>query len=446
MADISPINYLAYMPQVDLGEQIRSGLKTGMAFRALGDQRRQREQAQLAEQQYQADVAAANTLDKVAALALKYPERYQAIQAGYEGLSKAQKDADLKDTFRISSLLEKGDTEGAVSVLQRRVDASGGGDPDDVQFIDLIRRDPQAAKRLADSQIVAIAGPEKSVEAFKSFLGTPAEVAKTEAEARNIAATATQTELGLPYVAPRAEADISNVQSQIADRIEGRQIDWARLNLDTDRLTTETQLKVQELTSKPTEITGASLTMLTDSVANEAKNIALANRAEEMATAFEQSGARGGGGLSSFGEFAARQFGMQDAVSQLRGEYEQLKNGVALKNLPPGSASDADVMLALRGFPPSTANTEYVASFLRGVAKIQRAEGNAEASKAAWISENGTLGTARRDINVRGTTVPAGTTFGEFLRSGAAMQEQRNLPQRSYMKYANPSNNFVQSR
>ena len=79
--------------------------------------------------------------------------------------------------------------------------------------------------------------------------------------------------------------------------------------------------------------------------------------------------------------------GSEDAVSVMRTRYAKLRNSEAVKNLPPGVASDRDIALALEGFLPATANPKEVASFLRGLAKMSAFDEAFNVYKARYIDE-----------------------------------------------------------
>jgi hypothetical protein len=70
-------------------------------------------------------------------------------------------------------------------------------------------------------------------------------------------------------------------------------------------------------------------------------------------------------------------FGTQDYESILRTQVEEMRAQVAISNLPPGVASDADVALVLRGTLPANADPRTQARFLRGIAKIEKAKAEA---------------------------------------------------------------------
>lgn len=99
-----------------------------------------------------------------------------------------------------------------------------------------------------------------------------------------------------------------------------------------------------------------------------------------------------GGGLfgGSWGEAFKRATGNEDAESELRRKYYAIRGSQVVKNLPPGAASDTDIALALAGFPNENANAKTIASFLRGVSKLEAYNADYNDFAAEYISTNGT--------------------------------------------------------
>ncbi len=81
--------------------------------------------------------------------------------------------------------------------------------------------------------------------------------------------------------------------------------------------------------------------------------------------------------------------GGEDDLTRIRKRYNQIVNNQVMQNLPPGVASDKDIEIAFSGFLKDTADTETTAAFLRGLAKIERINGQFNSFKSDWISENG---------------------------------------------------------
>lgn len=116
------------------------------------------------------------------------------------------------------------------------------------------------------------------------------------------------------------------------------------------------------------------------------------NVAEFQSLADQIEKANIGGGIfqGSWAERVKDITGQQDAITSLRKRYNAIKGSQVVKNLPPGAASDADIALALAGFPTDNASGPQLASFLRGVAKLEERQADFNDFKADYISENRT--------------------------------------------------------
>ena len=85
--------------------------------------------------------------------------------------------------------------------------------------------------------------------------------------------------------------------------------------------------------------------------------------------------------------------GTQGGEDILRARYSALMTSGILSNLPPGTASDRDIMLAKESWPSSYANPEMLASFMRGQAKIAAYAAAAEQARADYIADPANRGT-----------------------------------------------------
>jgi len=85
--------------------------------------------------------------------------------------------------------------------------------------------------------------------------------------------------------------------------------------------------------------------------------------------------------------------GTQGGEEVLRTRYNNLMTTGALANLPPGAASDADVALALSGWPSSYTNADTLAQFMRGQAKLAAYAAAAEQARANYIADPANKGT-----------------------------------------------------
>lgn len=245
---------------------------------------------------------------------------------------------------------------------------------------------------------LATLGKEQRDEAL-----APAELATKTAESKIKGADAA--------VAPvKVTTDIANVQSQIAERAK-------RLGLDTDKLTSETQVKLAELAQKNGElpedvrkdINGAT----TDAIAAQQS----ADKMNNLADRIEKAGLNSGLD-ANIDETVKRLTGNQNEMTRIRSEYSRMVTPAAMaayKKVASGSTSDKDIETAMVGVPSSSASAETMASFLRGTAKLQVYDSVIANAKSEWLGAVKSLTKASKDIEIDGVQVPAGTTFKNFV-------------------------------
>lgn len=63
--------------------------------------------------------------------------------------------------------------------------------------------------------------------------------------------------------------------------------------------------------------------------------------------------------------------GNPDDTEMIKQNYRDLKNQIVIQRLPPGVASDKDIAIAREGWPGPNVSPAYLASFLRGVQKME---------------------------------------------------------------------------
>ena len=101
--------------------------------------------------------------------------------------------------------------------------------------------------------------------------------------------------------------------------------------------------------------------------------------------------AMSGGLKSTWTEYIKEQTGNQDEVTALRKQAMQIVNSEAVKNLPPGPATDRDIEMVRAPFPTDKASPEYVANWLSAVARLNEKRAEFSEFKANFISETGSL-------------------------------------------------------
>lgn len=131
--------------------------------------------------------------------------------------------------------------------------------------------------------------------------------------------------------------------------------------------------------------------------------------------------AMSGGLKSTWTEYIKEQTGNQDEVTALRKQAMQIVNSEAVKNLPPGPATDRDIEMVRAPFPTDKASPEYVANWLSAVARLNEKRAEFSEFKANFISETGSLrdskGTSliaawRNQQEQNKANAPAGATQG----------------------------------
>lgn len=373
-----------------------------------------------------------------AQLILAHPDLKDAGEKSWGLYSGAAKDAKLSAIADAAGYLEAGDVQGALKVAQAHHDADkAAGLPTDGydQLIETIQTNPKTALGVANWMLASGAGPDKFPEAHKT-LGEnrradelqPGLVTKGQAEASKATTEAA-------YAPKTIESDLATEAAQrqrLRDQTANEQADLvirrSGLELERDKLVSGIQLKLEEFDRNGTQLDVAGRTAVNNAVGESVSASALADRANGLADRFATADVGGWGWASAARESLKGAYGGQDPVTGLRNEYEQIVNQQAVKNLPPGPASDKDIQLAKQGFPPRTASKEYIVSFLRGMAKMQQAVAASSDRKANWISTNGSLAPARRDVDVGGVMVPAGTTFTEFNSNAVKRGRQGETP------------------
>lgn len=98
-----------------------------------------------------------------------------------------------------------------------------------------------------------------------------------------------------------------------------------------------------------------------------------------------------GGVKSKWTEYLKEQTGNQDEITALRNEARQIANSEAIKNLPPGPATDRDIEIVMAPFPTDKAAPEYVANWLDAMARLNKKRAEYAEFKADFIAQNGSL-------------------------------------------------------
>lgn len=432
---MDPINY-----STDVATPFQAALQGYQGGAAIRNDQfaQQQQQAQVQQVQQQRQVInglitnpRAGAQDYARAM-IAVPQLREQLDSAWKTLNTAQQQSTLSDLSQWGAAVANGQPQVAADQMDAQADAmenSNGGRPTPQSqalrvHAQVVKEHPEFALFQIQSLIAAHPDGSKLVDSIAKLAEQrradqlqPSKVATAEAEAAIKGVDA--------EVAPtKVRTDIANTQSVIADRA-------ARLGLDQDKFVSEQGLKVAELRRKPgaIDLPDSALTIVNKAAGEAQVARQSAAQLNDLADQFEKADP------NSFGagtyEFLKQATGQQDYVTALRKEYVRLRSTQVNTLLPPGPASDVDIKNAMAGFPKETANPQELASFMRGLAKLQNYSAQVEDSRSEWVNQVGSLGKPSRDIEVGGVKVPAGSTFSEFAKKalkpiGAQTQSPAN--------------------
>lgn len=450
---MGPINYIQNVqnPFNSVANGMMQGLQLGGAIQAQQEKQRQIE----LQKQMQLDLGQLAskpnpTAQDFAQITTKYPQLAEHFKNTWTMLNTDQQQNQLSSATQVYAALQAGKPEIAQKLLEDQATAyTNAGDEKNAKIngtlAQLIQQSPETAKTSAGLFLSSVLGPDKFASTFIGLSGDqraqekqPGEVATINANARKATYEANNTPQRLALENNYKASEIRNLDSQIGERA-------SRLKLDRDKLQSDVELKLYELGQKAGTLDDGAKKLINDSTVASVSADQSANQMLDLAGRLDKQGG-GYGAFSTAGEWMKKMTGNQNAITEMRQEYTRLRNNQALKMLPPGPASDKDIAVAMQGFPPDTADASTMSSFLRGMAKLQQYSAVAENAKAEWVNSVGHLGKPKTDIIIDGINVPTGSTFTDFTRQymgskveqRAAQQAQQQIPNRSYMRWAQP--------
>jgi hypothetical protein len=452
---MGPIDY-----NIDVQTPFQATLQGYQAGAAIRDDQMKQQQQQLALQQQQQQqqvikslIANPNpTAQDYAAATLAVPGLREHFKQAWDMHNSDQQQNSLAEIGQVHAALTNGQPQIAIDILNKRANAleNSNGPKDQIDaarnMAKVIEANPTFAKSLTGMKLMSIPGGDKVISSM-STMGqeqraaeqAPYALEQKKAEAKEAGVKADVAEATKPAQIKKPALENENIESTIKERA-------ARLGLDQDRLTSETQLKMYEMRQKAGTLDDGAKKIINDSTINSVSADQSAGQMLSLADQLEKTDPSSG--LYAKGkELYKNVTGNQNAITGLRNEYVRLRNTQALKMLPPGPASDKDIQMAMKGFPEDTADAAVMASFLRGMAKMQQRESVLESAKAEWVNAVGHLGKPKTDIEIDGVKVPAGMTFTDFgkqflqrkTEQRATDQNVKMIQGRSYMRFANAS-------
>jgi hypothetical protein len=451
---VAPINYALNVASPF--EQAVQGLKLGAT---VSEMEAQRNQAQLKTQQQQAALAEQQRFfglenptinDLMRYSAFIPPEQANAMRQQFELMGKERSQASLTRAQQVLSAVDAGNTQVASDLIRQYAETTTN--PQERQTyttaLRVLETDPSAAFKIIGGAVAASPGGKELVETLAKASETRRQEAlfgpglrEAEAKATSAEEKARQDGVATEFARPLAVASFGSAQSKaikdasdasFADRLNQANLNertWnvrnlqsqisdrsSRLGLDAQNIQSQIAERYANISDKLTSIPAGSQKLVNDSAVAASAAKQQAGQLNALATNLEKLGG-GYGAVTSAKEFLARSTGQQDYASQLRQEYVRLRNSSAIQSLPPGPATDKDISLALSGFPPENADARYIASFLRGMAKLQDINAGVEGAKVDWLAGNkGVLTRANQDFIAGDYTVKAGETYADFAK------------------------------
>jgi len=456
---VQPFNYV--IPQADPFAGVLQGLKLGASVQEVEAARAKREmdlavQQQAIARQQQLGQAMQGLMAKqnptfadyqaVAVLAPK--DQAEAVLKSWGELSKEQQGNDLRFGAQVLSAFQVGSPDVGVSLLEQRAQAERNSGREEQArayetWAQLAKIDPKSAQSTIGVMLAGLPGGDKVVESVGKVQTQQREAtlfgpALTQARANAEKATADAVKAGVDaqFAPALAQAGLTKAQSdaikaatdaRFAEALNQAGLNeknWSiraaqnRINVESARLGLDRQK-----TAADVQLTLARIGEIATSLPEQAKKdintaAVAAGTAKQQATQFnslaDKLAAEGGGygAVSRWTEWTKRATGNEGYMTQLRQEYDRLRNSAAIRSLPPGPATDRDIELALRPFPESTADAATMVSFLRGMAKLQDIDSAVENARVDWLSNNrGSLGRASSVFPAGDFAAKAGETW-----------------------------------
>lgn len=453
---MQPINY-----GVEIQDPTQSFLSAFQTGAAIQDTRLKQEQQQqqmanqkLIQEGFTKLRQPGATAADYANLAMVLPEaQAKSVRESFNMLSGERQQNALQQSGQVFSAFKSGRPEIAITLLERQIEAKrNSGDNEGAMFLetwrDVAKENPKATEDYFGFTISQMPGGDKVIESAVK-LGTerraeaqaPAELRtklaaadkavadattaqatatnapeKAAADAAKATADANKAKIEAQFAGPLAQANlnlnaaqIKNINSEIGNRA-------AKLNLDVQTMQATVAEKLSTIQKNMSELPADTRKLVNDSAVAAAASKQSANQYNDLAKRLDAAGG-GFGAATSFADYLRKTTGAQSPLTELRQEYTRIRNSAAIKSLPPGVATDKDIELALKGIPPENANASTMASFLRGMAKMQDIEASVANSKTDWLANNnGVLTRAKNTFQAGDYATKPGESFNDFTQ------------------------------
>jgi hypothetical protein len=306
-------------------------------------------------------------------------QEQEAQQQKQQMLSKERYAAMVQDAYQLQKLIGGGKMGAAVKLLDNRIESINklGGDPSDSLRVKdlLVSGDPAKFEQLQR-------GLQETVDAGAIFWQPPEAERMTPYQQAQIDLKREQFDFKKqnPAMAAQGQAPASIQEIEYYNSLpEGAEKEAVGRKLNM-------------ISREGMDLSAYAEKQLDMASTDAAEASSAASRYMTLADQIKSS-AMSGGLKSTWTEYIKEQTGNQDEVTGLRKQAMQIVNSEAIKNLPPGPATDRDIEMVRAPFPTEKASPEYVANWLSAVARLNEKRAQFSEFKANFISENGSLRT-----------------------------------------------------
>lgn len=371
----------------------------------------------------------------------------------FQQRSDAQQAATRQNVFNVWTPLLTGNKELSLAEVDKQLAAmqNSGSPAESIQALKAIRQsietNPELAQVSLASSLSGMGEQGKSmVTSAWDALKKPQEQKKAAGEAAKFESEAAKAKIEADFAERLQQAGLNeknwntkNLQSQINDRSQ-------RLALERTKVNAEIAEKMANIGAKLTELPESAQKLVNEAAVTAAASKQDAARMNDLAKQLESLDG-GWGKFTSLQEWTKSQYGGQDLRSALLGEYTRLANSSGIKAYKASGAtggfSDTDLKTALAGIPPSNSSPQQLASFMRGMAKMQDMDAALNNAKTDWLTQNkGQLGRARTGFMAGDYSVNQGETYADFSARVSADIAKRYAPKEPRLSTtpAQPSN------
>lgn len=349
----------------------------------------------------------------------------KAALAKFQQRSDAQQSAIRQNVFNVWTPLLTGNKELSLAEVDKQLAAmqNSGSPAESIQALKAMRQSIETTPELAQvslaSSLSGMGEQGKSmVTSAWDALKKPTEQREAVAKSSKAEADAAKAKIEADFAERLQQAglneknwNVKNLQSQISDRA-------AQLNLKTKEVNATISEKIANIGAKLTELPESAQKLVNEAAVTAAASKQDAARMNDLAKQLESLDG-GWGKFTSLQEWTKSQYGGQDLRSALLGEYTRLANSSGIKAYKASGAtggfSDTDLKTALAGIPPSNSSPQQLASFMRGMAKMQDMDAALNNAKTDWLTQNkGQLGRARTGFIAGDYSVNQGETYADF--------------------------------